>query len=371
MVRDSSRDEVFAPGKKRDVEVVAWYPTAGAAGATGAISAPYLRDGLEEVRSFARLAKLGDTFDGIALVKTHATLDVPPVNLARLPVIIFQHGYTGLPSSHTALVEDLASRGWVVLHVIHPYEATGARLADGAIVTFTDETDVLRKPIIAVLNEWAAEGPTMDQITAAVDDIEREKLMRAYLGTLKNTDQVVVRWVADVKYVLDHLPKTGIAGRVAAKLDFNRLGAAGHSMGGVASAAFCLADRRCKAALNLDGIPQYGSMIDQKMPVPLLMVYSARPGRAGVSDIIYGRAASKYYRVDVKDTLHLDFCDVNFWGGPLRERGAFGKIDPARAAEITRTIVREFFAQELLKQPSPLLSGKQPMAEVTVMGPKK
>lgn len=369
MVRDSSRDEVFAPGQKRDVEVIAWYPRAGSA-TNSSPPAPYLRDGLEEVRSFARLAKLGDTFDNLALVKTHAVLDAPPAAL-RLPVIVFQHGYTGLPSSHTALMEDLASRGWAVLHVIHPYEATGARLADGTIVTFTDENNALRKPILDVLNEWAAEGPTMDQVTAAPDDEQREKLMRTYLGTLKNTDQVVVRWTTDVKYVLDHLPKTGLAGRVVARLDFSRLGAAGHSMGGVAGANFCLQDRRCKAALNLDGIPQYGTMIDRQMPAPMLMVYSSRPGRAGASDIIYRRAASKYYRLDVRDTLHLDFCDVNFWGGPLRERGAFGKIDPARAAEITRTIVREFFAQELLKQPSALLSGKQPMPEVTMVDVKK
>jgi len=34
--------------------------------------------------------------------------------------------------------------------------------------------------------------------------------------------------------------------------------------------------------------------------------------------------------------LHLDFTDMNYWGGPLRRRGAYGKIDPARAAELTR-----------------------------------
>jgi len=102
------------------------------------------------------------------------------------------------------------------------------------------------------------------------------------------------------------------------------------------------------------------------MPAPLLMVYSGRAGRAGASDIIYKRSASKYYRVDVQDTLHLDFTDMNFWGGPLRQRGAYGKIDPARAAEITRTVVREFFGQEILKQPSAFLSGKQPLANVTV-----
>ena len=66
-----------------------------------------------------------------------------------------------------------------------------------------------------------------------------------------------------------------------------------------------------------------------------------RAGRAGASDIIYRRSASKYYRVDVKDTLHLDFTDMNFWGGPLRQRGAYGKIDPGRrrnhaAAKATR-----------------------------------
>jgi hypothetical protein len=69
----------------------------------------------------------------------------------------------------------------------------------------------------------------------------------------------------------------------------------------------------------------------------------------------------------VKDTLHLDFTDMNLRGGPLRQRGAYGKIDPARAAEITRLVVREFFGQEILKQPSMFLAGKLAMPDVTVV----
>ncbi|MEO7158469.1 MAG: hypothetical protein ABI039_12955 [Vicinamibacterales bacterium] len=368
VVTDASRDEVFAPGKKRDIEIVAWYPAEAATGQP----APYLRDGMEEVLSFARLAKLGDAFNGLATVKTHATIDAPPASTpTRFPVIVFQHGYTGLPSSHTALMEDLASHGWAVLNLIHPYEATGAMLADGTVVTFTDQRNALRSGIMDVLNEWGPEGPTIEKIGLASDDGERERLLRGYLASLKNTDQVVKRWTLDVKYALDHLPKTDAAGRLISKLDLTRLGVAGHSMGGVAGAQFCLEDRRCKAGLNLDGIPQYGKMIDRRMPAPFLMVYSGRPGRAGSSDLIYRRSASKYYRVDVKDTLHLDFTDMNYWGGPLRQRGAYGKIDPARAAEITRLIVREFFAQEILKQPSAFLAGKQPMTGVTVVELRK
>jgi predicted dienelactone hydrolase len=363
VVTDLSREETFAPGRRRDIEVIAWYPAAAGDGKP----APYLPDGMDEVLSFARLAKLGDAFNGLANVKTHATLDgAPAASASRFPVIIFQHGYTGLPSSHTALMEDLASHGWAVLHVIHPYEATGATLADGAVVTFTDHKNAMRAGIMEVLNEWAPEGGTMEKIVAAVDDAEREKLMRGYLAGLKNTDRVVKRWTLDAKFAIDHLPKDGLAGRLAAKLDLTRLGVAGHSMGGVAGGQLCVEDRRCKAALNLDGIPQYGTMIDTPMPAPFLMVYSGRAGRAGASDIIYRRSASKYYRVDVSDTLHLDFTDMNFWGGPLRQRGAYGKIDPARAADITRMIVREFFAQEILKQPSPFLNGKQQTSGVTV-----
>jgi hypothetical protein len=96
----------------------------------------------------------------------------------------------------------------VVLNVIHPYEATGAVLADNTIVTFTDEKNAMRAPIMDVLNEWGPEGGTMEKITAAATDAEKEQLMRGYLGTLKNTDLVVKRWTLDVKYVLDHLPVT-------------------------------------------------------------------------------------------------------------------------------------------------------------------
>ena len=98
-------------------------------------------------------------------------------------------------------------------------------------------------------------------------------------------------------------------------------------------------------------------MIDKSMPRPFLMVYSARPGRIGASDVIYERAARPYYRVDVADTRHLDFSDMAFWGGPLRQRPVLGTIAPARVNEITGVIVRQYFDQELLGRRSPLLAG--------------
>jgi dienelactone hydrolase len=328
---------------------------------------------MAEAQSFAQLMKQPAAFDELARVESHAWLDSPVAesragapNNRVFPTLILQHGYTGLPSSHTALAEDLASRGYAVLSVVHPYEATASTLADGRVVTFLDDKGAMREGIMEVLNEWGPEGDTMTKVTEAADETEKEKLMRGYLAALRKTDDVVRRWVLDTRLVLDRLPKSGPGAALAARLDPSRMGFLGHSMGGVASGQFCVEDRRCRAGLNLDGIPQYGTMIDTPMPAPFLMVYSGRAGRLGASDLIYRRSAERYYRVDVRETMHLDFCDMNLWPGPLRARKAFGAMAPERAADITRMIVREYFDQELLGRKSPLLSGETRLPEVTV-----
>jgi pimeloyl-ACP methyl ester carboxylesterase len=284
-------------------------------------------------------------------------------------LLVFSHGYTGVPSSYTALLEDLASHGYAVLSVVHPYEATAATLADGRIVSMTGTDGAFRPGVQEVFAEWGAEDETMAAVTRTVDEGEQLRLLRGYLGGLHRTGVALRRWVDDTRLVLDRLSslsQSTAGGRLAARLESGRVGVFGHSMGGVTAAQFCVEDARCKAGLNLDGIPQYGTMIDASMPRPFAMIYSARPGRAGASDAIYRRAAHPYIRLDVRDTRHLDFSDMVFWGGPLRERPVLGAIAPGRAAAITAAIVREYFDQELRGWRSPLLMGTSGFAEVTV-----
>lgn len=68
---DNSRKETFSESSElRQVEVLAWYPAAAAR--RGAL-APYLREGLSEVRIFATLLRgPGTAFDELANVPTHA-----------------------------------------------------------------------------------------------------------------------------------------------------------------------------------------------------------------------------------------------------------------------------------------------------------
>ena len=367
-VIDTARRETFsAADEPRQVEVLAWYP-AGAG--RGGRPAPYLRVGLPEVQSFATLFGVPRTsFDDLADVKTHATLDAPPAGGRKLPVLVFSHGYTGIPSAYTALLEDLASHGYAVLSVIHPFEASAAALEDGRVVTLLDPAGQIRSGIRDVFSEWGSEDQTMAAVTSTTDPAEQMRLLRGYLSGLNKTHAALRRWVDDTRVVLDRLsslPAKSAAGRLAARLDVRRVGAFGHSMGGVTAGQFCVDDARCAAGLNLDGIPQSGTMIDKPLSRPFLMVYSARPGRLGASDPIYQRAARPYYRVDVADTRHLDFSDMALWGGPLRQRPVLGPIDPVRANAITTEIVRQYFDQELLGRRSALLAGTSRFPEVAV-----
>ena len=360
-VTDSARSESFAPPRTlRMAEVVAWYPTAST-GTAGRPHAPYLRESYAESQTLASLMRRPGIFDSVAVVETHSFLDRPVApDSATYPVLVFSHGFTAPASAYTALLEDLASHGYVVLSIVHPYEAVATRLQFGQIVTMLDSAGAIRRGVLDVATEWREEDSTMARVTRAGDDAEQLRILRAYFAGLTNTRGTIDRWVGDIKATLDKLsalPPTSTGAELARRIDLSRVGVFGHSMGGVVSGQFCVEDRRCRAGLNLDGIPQSGTMIDTTMPRPFLMVYSGRPARLGANDVVYRRAAAAYYRVDVDSTRHLDFSDMPFWGGPLGEPNGHGSIPLERAVEVTRMIVREYFDQELRGKPSPLLAG--------------
>src|SRR3954469_3363556 len=115
VVTDHARRDPVSPDRPREVRVIAWYPSSAVKDGR---RAPYLREGPREASG-----------SGLSDVFGDALLDVPPAGRAKLPVLVFSHGYRAAPSSYTLLLEDLASHGYIVISVVHPHEATAARLA--------------------------------------------------------------------------------------------------------------------------------------------------------------------------------------------------------------------------------------------------
>jgi len=175
---DSARRETLdGSGAPRSVEVFAWYPAAPAGGRR----APYLREGLAEVRTFAKMIGAAEgVWDGLANVQTHAVLDaMPALSLQKFPVLVFSHGYTGVPSAYTALLEDMASHGYAVLSIVHPYEATAATLADGRVVSLLDGSGKPVAGVGEVFAEWRTEDATAEAVTKTSDEAEKARMWAA------------------------------------------------------------------------------------------------------------------------------------------------------------------------------------------------
>ena len=353
-------------GSPRTLKVTVWYPAADSAGRA---RAPYLR----EQAALEVMASRGRNPASSALlardVETNAWLDAPVApSPNHLPVLVFSHGITAMPGDYTALMEDLASHGYAVFSVAHTGETLAVTLPGGRVETLFGEDNRLSPLAEGVLDEWNEEDSVAAAVTGASDPAGAEATLRGYLGRIPRSSAALDRWVEDTRVVVDEIARLagkGSGSLFAGRLDLERLGALGHSMGGLTSAAFCARDPRCRGAINFDGSPQYGDLIDRPSPRPFLMVYATRPGRVGVSDLVYAKGAS-YWRAVVDGTLHVNFGDWQYWDPPMSFAEALGPISAARSTEIVHRLVREFFGQVLDGVPSPLLAGAAVFPELQV-----
>jgi hypothetical protein len=113
--RDDSRPEPFTDANDdvRELAVQAWYPTDRRDG----IAAPYLRAGAQTWQMLLLP-------EWVKTLKTDAFLDEPVSQRgAPFPVVTFSHGWGEHAAQNTVLMEGLASHGYVVFAISHPYES--------------------------------------------------------------------------------------------------------------------------------------------------------------------------------------------------------------------------------------------------------
>jgi len=329
---DQARTDPLAPraGTKRELVVWAWYP---AQHVPGARPAPYLP------QKWAQLTDKQHAFFGLPTsqssdsIQTHSVDRAPPVpGTAYCPVLIFEPGLGILPTLYTTLMEDLASRGYVIF-AITPTYSSDVVFPDGRVVEATPA---------GTLN-------TNANAQAA-------------------SDQLVDIWSQDVVFVMNQLARLNTTpGNVwNRRLDLARLGVFGHSFGGAAAAQVCHLDARCKAGINLDG-DLAGDVMQAGLTRPFMVIQhdmgscsdsECNSFQREIQAILRTVPRGEAYHLSIKDTRHFNFTDYAVHFGPfLHLLGLLGSIDGARGLQITRAYVLAFFDTYLKQAPSPLLQG--------------
>jgi len=218
------------PGTKRELLAWIWYPAASRQPSQTVddyLPAPW-RTALE--RQSSPLLTQFLTRD-LSRIRAHSIRDAEVSPQQRsYPVVIMRAGLAALTTDYTTLAEDLASHGYVVVGFDAPYRSF--------VVVFPDGRVIARAP---QNNADLVSGPQQEQLA--------NKLAQA--------------WSADMGFALDQLERlntSGPSGRFLGRLDMQRVGVFGHSLGGATALQFCHDDSRYKAGIDVDGAP-LGSVV--------------------------------------------------------------------------------------------------------------
>lgn len=371
-LRDASRLGVMAapPGAPRRLLVRVWYPAERVSGAPRRYFTE--READTTARGLGALGGFPPLFAYVKHVRTNSYENAPLMHGARnLPVVFYSHGYTAFLGQNTALMEELASHGYIVFSVQHTYDSSATAFPAGDVAP-------MDPALVSGMRRQAGSGaPIPEAQVRAMAGATLEERLDGRLDLFESPTGMDARiarsapiWVADRMFVHDALQSGAVPADIrpiAAAGELRRVGEMGMSFGGSASGGLCFVDRRCAAAVNLDGGDFHRIPFDADIPVPFLMMHSDMgnfyralgrepqgPARA-FNEFSYERIAAAGARADVfrfqiRGARHLGYSDFLLFMRPPIGDGLLGSTPPSIMIGAQNDFVRGFFDRYLRGQ---------------------
>lgn len=332
---DSSRKELFDNNleKYREITVKAWYPTDMGPSNT----APYFYNSDIIIKYFDFPEIFGE-------IKTNSSQAVSLSQKEEIyPVLIFNHGWGEHFAQNTILMEELASFGYVVFSIAHHYECKFTFYPDGNVLTI----DMNSNRFLQIMQEQQKpEAMELIYKMLGLDKIDEQKQI---LIDQSNVLPILLKespkyWADDISFFIDKLEMINTDNELFKdKLDLEKIGVFGMSMGGIAANEICISDSRVKAGINLDG-GLLGSEIDSKIQSPFMFLNSRR--YLGYGELFTSRITKDGYSLSVRNSDHYNFTDYSIY--KIQNLSfLLGTIEGNKTIEIMNNLVLAFFDKYL------------------------
>jgi pimeloyl-ACP methyl ester carboxylesterase len=239
--------------------------------------------------------------------QTHSHVNARPVPDLQFPIILLSHGWQGTRSEYTTLAEDLASQGYAVFGVDHPYMGWVA-LPNG-------------------------------KVTAAAED------------QFRSPTEIMEYYGRDLQFAIEQIAKLNVSDRdkvLARRLDLSRIAAIGHSSGFSAVSTACRHDQRIKACINVDA-PGFNTALLAGLHQPLLWIRLERAGPVP-ADFLDTTTAT-IYELQIKGANHGSVEDWDY----LQAASSHERDGAAQRLMLIRSYVEAFLEMSLRGQDSDLL----------------
>lgn len=270
------------------------------------------------------LIQKGINIDHYRNIKTNAFYQAPIANdQSSFPVIIFSPGFGCSCRDYSSLLEELASHGYIIAALDHPYTTITVNQAGNVIPT---------TPIDTI-------------------NTNQHDLMCATLAT----------WIADTNFIVDQLKQINMQDPqniVTNRLKLDKLGIFGHSLGGAVALHICALNHLIKAAVNIDGalLNGDGTFMTNGLDKPyMILVHDYPELYQSNPEAVHFKTKAKtatqaYIRHSTNDTYHISLNRAEhftFSDAPLLSRqkpsGEFTFIEPRLGINITRFLLVCFF----------------------------
>jgi dienelactone hydrolase len=329
---DPSRHERHSqsPSAPRELMIQVWYPA---------------KDGPGE-RALYRDPRINNwKLLHLRWVRTHSFSNLAVADQPRaFPIVLFSPSSGGNRDQNTFETEELASQGYVVVGIDHPYSSSRVFFPDGRV---------------------ARSVPWVDTSSRA-----------AFEATTRKVELMVQDHVADARFVLDEMERWNQRDSkhlLAGRLDVTKTGVIGHSFGGALAAEACLSDSRILAGINMDGW-MFGQAEKSGISKPFFFMLSdaPEPDRAQLDTLpesgrvmaerdiehlqTIQNSLERYggYELTLLGAGHFSYADMALFSRLSRFSGA-GTLDPYRGYAIVNAFTLAFFDRYLRNQAAPLL----------------
>jgi predicted dienelactone hydrolase len=222
------------------------------------------------------------------------------------PLVVFSHGTGGIKISNTSTFMDLASNGYVVCSIDHPYHSQFTIGADGKFVRM--DQAYWQEYLDVVNHKYTDEGTRL---------------------------QITLKWLslrtADMNFVVDTIlaqAKDNNSAEVYHLIDPTKIGLMGHSIGGAEAAQVARERSDISAVVNLDGdlFGEYVDFVDgaevlndKPFPASILNIYTDGMAQRldeipNASEIVGAKhvivTAPHGYEVHLTGTNHFSVTDL-------------------------------------------------------------
>lgn len=270
----------------------------------------------------------------------------------EFPLVIFSHGAFGYYQSNTSTYMELASNGYVVISLDHPYHSFFTKDTDGKTilvnpqfmqeVMYINEMETPEQEIIELSHNW------LDIRTADMNFV---------LDSVKKAKEPAQTVLPACWHMADTASAEELR-TVLAMANTERIGLMGHSMGGAASVTVGRIRDDIDAVIDLDGtmlgeqfsyINGVYDFYDEEYPVPLLMI-SNEPHYLEAQELadwyvnswVLANAKDAKYTY-FKGSGHMNFTDLPLFSPALAKMLGIGTVDAEKCVTTMNQLILDYY----------------------------